>query len=80
MKKIIRRKKKNDGLDTALKFVASFIVLFVISIEVMYYILGSAPDALIIGVLGSGGCECVCALLIYIAKCKWKNKNTEEDL
>ena len=66
------KSKKNDGLDKALIFVAIFILLFVVSMEVMYYVMGSVPDALIIGVMGSGGCECICALLIYICKKKYK--------
>lgn len=64
-------KKKNDGITKALIFVAIALVVFVISMEVMFYICGSVPDSLIAGVLGCGGTECIGCVFLYLFKKKW---------
>lgn len=82
--KIIIEKSQNDaknsGLDRALKFTAIALVLFIISIEVMFYICRDVPEPLVVGVLGTGGAECGFGALIYIFKSKWaKAKQPDDD-
>lgn len=79
MKEREEKLNKNGGLDKALGFTAVALVLFVISIEVMFYICREVPEALIVGVLGTGGAECGFGALIYIFKSKWGKKKKEED-
>lgn len=77
---VIEKKKSKDlSTDTVLKGLAVFILLFVISMEVMYYICGSVPDALIVGVMGSGGAETICCVFVYLIKNKYKKGDDDND-
>ena len=69
---------KIDGLTIALIITAGILFLFIVSIEVMYYILGSVPDSLVQGVLGCGGAECASCVLVYFVKKKFKIREDQE--
>lgn len=75
-----KKSSKEISTDTALKFLAVFMLGFIVSMEVMYYICGSVPDALIVGVLGSGGTECICCMFIYLIKQKYKKTDDLEEV
>ena len=59
-------------LDRILIILALFILGFIVSIEVMYYICGSVPDSLVTGVLGGGIFEIVLTAAITICKIIFK--------
>lgn len=78
---VIKKKKKIEiSTDMALIFIAIFLLTFIISMEVMYYICRSVPDSLIVGVLGSGGTECICCVFIYLIKQKYKSTDDLEEV
>lgn len=78
---IIKEEKSKDlKTDTVIRTLGVFLLLFIISIEVMYYICGSIPDSLVIGVLGSGGTECICCLFVFLIKKKYKRPDEKEEM
>lgn len=78
---IIKKDKDKDlKTDSILKALGIFLLLFIVSIEVMFYICGSIPDSLVIGVLGSGGTECICCLFVFLIKKKYKRPDEKEEM
>lgn len=71
-------KKAGKTLDKILIILGVFLLLFIISMEVMFYICGSVPDALITGVLGGGIFEVGFTAAITIAKIVFK-KGEDDD-
>lgn len=65
-------------LDKVLIILAIFLFLFIVSIEVMFYICRDVPDSLIVGVLGCGGTECILTALITLGKKKWRIKDEDD--
>lgn len=59
--------------------VGIFILLFTISIEVMFYIKGDIPGDLVTGVFGACSGEGLFCMLIYIFK-KPRRNNCEEEV
>lgn len=59
-------------LNKILIIVGVFIALFIITMIVLFCIYQSIPDTLVVGVLGSGGTECILCAVIEIAKHKKK--------
>lgn len=60
-------------LNRILIIVGVFLALFIISMIVIFCVYQSVPDTLIVGVLGSGGTECILCALIEITKNKKKD-------
>lgn len=65
-------------LDKVLIVLGVFLFLFVVSIEVMYYICRDVPESLVVGVLGCGGTECVLTAMITLGKHKWGIKSEDD--
>ena len=60
--------KETKTLDRALLGVAVFLVLFILSMTVIFCVKGATPDVLIQYVLGAGGVEAVVTAAITITK------------
>lgn len=68
--------------DKILLALAVFIVTFIISMEVAYFVTGSVPDTLIQCTLGAGGVEALFLAAIKITNViveKKKQSDTQED-
>lgn len=72
----IRKPTKLKTLDIVLLGLGTFVILFIISMEVMYYICGSLPDSLVYATLGSGTSE---AILTCIITCIKKKANIKDE-
>lgn len=64
----VNNEKKRDTAHTVLIFMAVFIVAFVVSMIITFWVKGSVPDALITGVFGGGGVELLLLAAITITK------------
>lgn len=62
-------------LDKILLLLGIFVVLFIISMEVMYYIMGSVPECLVYATLGTGSSEAILCCLITCVKKKARLKD-----
>lgn len=64
-----RRRKKNDGINKALKLVAIIDIIFTIVMIALFCLFQSVPDSLIVAVFGVTFGECgFCTLLYKIKK------------
>lgn len=68
----MKKKKKLSGLDKTLIFVAILVVLFTISMVVIFWFKDDVPNVLITAVFGATFTEC--GFCSYI----WKQKNDRE--
>lgn len=57
-------------LNKILIILGVFIALFIVTMVVLFCIYQSVPDTLVVGVLGSGGTECILCAIIEITKRK----------
>lgn len=67
-------------LNKVLIIIGIFLALFIITMIILFCIYQSIPDTLVVGVLGSGGTECILCAIIEIAKHKYKKETNEDDL
>ena len=72
-----KQKKEHDTMNTVLICLGLFILLFVISMIVTFWVKGSVPDTLIQYTLGAGGIEALLLAGIKIAKI-FKGEKPEE--
>lgn len=61
-------------LNKILIIIGGFLALFIITMIVLFCIYQSIPDTLVVGVLGSGGTECVLCAIIEVVKVKHKKE------
>lgn len=66
----LRKPTKLKTLDTVLIVLGIFVFLFIVSIEVMYYVCGSVPECLVYATLGSGTSEAILTCIITCVKRK----------
>lgn len=64
-------------LNRILIILGIFLALFIITMIVLFCIYQSVPDTLVVGVLGSGGTECILCAIIEIAKNKHKKEEVD---
>lgn len=73
----ICKPSKLKTLDIVLLGLGTTVILFIISMEVMYYVCGSIPDSLVYATLGSGTSEAVLTCIITCLKRKARIKDGE---
>ena len=66
-------------LNRILIIVGVFLALFIITMIVLFCIFQGIPDTLVIGVLGSGGTECILCAIIEVVKLKHRKEENEDD-
>ena len=66
-------------LNKILIIIGGFLALFIITMIVLFCIFQSIPDTLVIGVLGSGGTECILCAIIEVVKLKHRKEESEDD-
>lgn len=64
-------------LNKILIILGVFIALFIVTMVVLFCIYQSVPDTLVVGVLGSGGTECILCAIIEITKRKKEDDDDE---
>lgn len=62
-------------LNKILIILGIFIALFIITMIILFCVFQSIPDTLVVGVLGSGGTECILCAIIEITKHKKEDDN-----
>lgn len=73
-----RQPKARKTSNMVLVVLGVFVLVFIITMIVTFWIKGSVPDTLIQYTLGAGGLEAVALSAIKIAKVKCGSKNEEE--
>lgn len=66
-------------LDKILKFLAFFLIAFIICMIVLFCIFQSVPDTLITCVLGTGLGELIMTTIITVVKKKYKSEKEENE-
>lgn len=67
-------------LNKILIIIGIFLALFIITMIILFCIYQNIPDTLVVGVLGSGGTECILCAIIEIVKHKYKKEDENNDI
>jgi acyl-CoA synthetase (AMP-forming)/AMP-acid ligase II len=72
-----RKAKQLNKIDFVLILLGCFLLAFIVTMIVTFWVKGSVPDSLIVAVLGSGGIEAALCAAIKIVKLIKGRKNVE---